>query len=200
MAHRKSKAVFLACIVAMLGGSFAQAQDSRSIGRLFFENDQRRILESIRQGLLDDDEISDLNVEPIQVPLPQFETEEIGDVITDEQTGEVIRPRSYTLGGYIRAHSSERVRFAVQGGILDSGNEAVFRKLGLKLQVSENGRIRTCGRAHRGRLQCFARFRNQAARRSWNIRSGRQGKAHYRKTLSLAGRRPTFRCAFLHAK
>ena len=138
---QKTRMVFLACIVAVLGGSVAQAQDSRSIGRLFFENDQRRILESIRQGLLKDDEISDLSVDPIQVPLPQFETENIVDVVTDEQTGEVIRPTSYTLGGYIRAHSSERIRFAVRGGILDSGNEAVFKRLGLKLQVDKDGRI-----------------------------------------------------------
>ena len=133
-------AFFLACVIAVLGGSVAQAQDSRSIGRLFFENDQRRILESIRQGLIQDDEISELNVDPIQVPLPQFETEEF-DVVTDEQTGEIIRPRSYTLGGYIRAHSSERVRFTVGGAVLDSGNEAALRKLGLKVKIDENGNI-----------------------------------------------------------
>ena len=140
MAGSKVKAVCIAFFVAMLGGSVAQAQDSRSIGRLFFENDQRRILESIRQGLIDDDDISELNVDPIQVPLPQFETEDF-DVVTDEQTGEIIRPRSYTLGGYIRSHSEERVRFTVGGGVLDSGNEEVFRRLGLKLQINKDGRI-----------------------------------------------------------
>ena len=142
MAHMKKKAAFLAGMIAMFWGvSVSYAQDSRSIGRLFFENDQRRILESIRQGLIEDDEISELNVDPIQVPLPQFEAEEVIDLVTDEQTGEVIRPRSYTLDGYIRSHSSERVRFTVGSGILDSANQAVFRKLGLKLKVDNEGRI-----------------------------------------------------------
>ncbi len=134
-------AAALAVAVALGPLAAAQAQESRSVGRIFFENDQRRILEGIRQGIIDTAVASGpIDFEPIEIPTPEFVPIELP--LTDELTGEVVRPQDIRVGGYLRNHRTGGLRFTVGSSVITERDTEYLSSLGLKVVSDADGRIR----------------------------------------------------------
>lgn len=129
--------VSIVVLICQIFNVFSFAQDSRTIGKLFFETDQRRILEGIRQGIIDTDIGDDVLIQPITVPEVQFERLSI----IDEVTGERVRPADLTLDGYILNRNTGNIRFSFNGSSSAANNESIA-PLGLKVDLvdAENGK------------------------------------------------------------
>ncbi len=140
MVHRFWAAT-LAVAVALGPLAAAQAQESRSVGRIFFENDQRRILEGIRQGIIDTSVASGpIDFEPIEIPTPEFVLSE--QFFADVLTGEIIRPEDIRVGGYMRNHRTGGLRFTVGSSVITERDTEYLTSLGLKVVSDADGRIR----------------------------------------------------------
>ena len=135
----------LVALVALFVSSLVWAQSSvvsrkETFGRLFFDNTQRSVLESVRQGVVDRNvasrELEVIETTAIEVPQIVFKTV----IRKEEGTGALVRDLEFNYEGLIRRRGGE-TKLLINNELLDVDEmEELQRSSGVEFSASVDNR------------------------------------------------------------
>lgn len=111
-------ATVVVCFLAVPSANAQLAIRKEVMERLFFNQAQRSVLESVRQGVVDRTlatrELEDIETTEIEVPQIVFKT----FVVKEVETGRLVRESDLSYNGMIRQHGGE-ARLIIDGVLLE---------------------------------------------------------------------------------
>lgn len=137
-------AIVLVGMLAIASPAYAQGAIRKEVmERLFFNQAQRSVLESVRQGVIDRNlaarELEDIETTAIEIPEIIFRTQ----VRKEKTTGRLIRERSLSYNGIIRMRNG-KANIMLDGSLLDDNElKELEDSIGVTFTAEEPNKIVT---------------------------------------------------------